>query len=99
VLGRWGGEQGGSTVVIGHTVHTGGGYLEHLDRFRPGQYIRLVGRVWTVRWNHPVDKGVVADHSARLFRQTGHARLVLVTCTDWDGVEFLSNQVLVALPA
>jgi len=92
------GSPSGQTLVTGHTVHTGGGALEHLDRFRPGQRIRVGGHVYTVRSNRTLDKDLVAQRAGRLFRQSGPARLVMVTCTDWDGTEFDANQVLVATP-
>jgi hypothetical protein len=44
-------------------------------------------------------KARIARSAARLFRQSGPARLVLLTCADWDGSRFLSNVVVLATPA
>ena len=32
----------GQTVVTGHTVHTGGGSMNQIDRLRPGQKVDVV---------------------------------------------------------
>jgi hypothetical protein len=44
------------------------------------------------------DKGSVAQDASRLFSQRVPGRLVLVTCEDWDGVRYLSNVVVTAVP-
>ncbi|NUR06141.1 MAG: hypothetical protein HOQ45_03930, partial [Nocardioidaceae bacterium] len=40
----------------------------------------------------------LARDAARLFSRRGPGRLVLVTCSDWNGQEYLSNAVVVAQP-
>jgi hypothetical protein len=41
----------------------------------------------------------LASHAQELFGQDhGRGRLVLVTCTDWDGVEYERNVVVLAKP-
>jgi hypothetical protein len=44
-------------------------------------------------------KQSLAQHARRLFRRSGPGRLVLVTCEDWNGEVYLSNQVVIAYPA
>ena len=40
----------------------------------------------------------LARDSAAIFEQGGPARLVLITCEDWDGTAYLSNVVVIATP-
>jgi hypothetical protein len=41
----------------------------------------------------------LADNSRKLFGQdTGSGRLVLVTCTDWNGASYDNNVVVFARP-
>jgi sortase (surface protein transpeptidase) len=85
-------------------VHDGPGALNYLARLRTGSPVlvrtatgeRLQYRARTVQ---TFSKGTIADRAARLFSQSGRARLVLVTCADWNGVRYLSNTVVVATPA
>lgn len=106
-LGWWAdgarpGARRGSALIAGHTVHTGGGALDDLERLRPGDAV-------TVRTDHgpiryTVDrvriyaKGRIAEDASRLFSQDVPGRLVLVTCEDWDGERYLSNVVVTASP-
>jgi LPXTG-site transpeptidase (sortase) family protein len=107
-LGWWqpGAEPGaetGSALIAGHTVHTGGGALDHLERLRRGSHVSVrtdqglihyvVQRVATYR------KGALADRAEELFSQEVPGRLVLVTCEDWDGERYLSNVVVTATPS
>jgi LPXTG-site transpeptidase (sortase) family protein len=106
-LGWWSdgartGAQRGSALVTGHTVHTGGGAMDDLERMHPGDRVT----VYTSRGIIPYDvrsvnvfgKGSIAQHAQRLFSQEVRGRLVLVTCEDWDGTRYLSNVVVVAKP-
>jgi Sortase domain len=90
-LGWWSdgartGAQLGSALVTGHTVHTGGGAMDDLERMRPGDRVT----VYTSRGIIPYDvrsvnvfgKGSIARHAQRLFSQEVPGRLVLVTCED-----------------
>jgi hypothetical protein len=43
-------------------------------------------------------KGELARRAQRLFDQDGPARLVLLTCEDWDGTAYRSNVVVLAEP-
>ena len=93
----------GQTVVTGHTVHTGGGSMNRIGRLRPGQKVDVVTRKGTMRYR--VRRVAVLSHSAlakasvRLFGQRGGSgRLVLVSCTDWNGSSYDSNVVVLASP-
>lgn len=106
-LGWWAdgavpGAKDGSSIITGHTVHTGGGALDNLERL-------VVGDVFTVRteagsidyWVSRVeiyDKSRVSRASSHLFNQSMRGRLVLITCEDWDGTGYNSNVVVIARP-
>lgn len=106
-LGWWAdgavpGAKDGSAIITGHTVHTGGGALDNLERL-------VVGDVFTVRtdagsidyWVSRVeiyDKARVSRASSHLFNQSMRGRLVLITCEDWDGTGYNSNVVVIARP-
>lgn len=107
VLGWWAdgarpGAARGSALVTGHTVHSGGGALDHLERLKPGD------RVWmrtdrdrigyAVRRVTVLGKGELAKRAQQVFDQEVPGRLVLITCEDWNGVEYLSNVVVTAVP-
>jgi LPXTG-site transpeptidase (sortase) family protein len=93
----------GGALITGHTVHTGGGAFDDLESLSAGD------DVW-VRTNHGVlryavsgvaiyRKASLARDAARIFRQSGPGRLVLITCEDWNGSTYLSNAVVFADPA
>jgi LPXTG-site transpeptidase (sortase) family protein len=107
-LGWWSagartGARQGSALVTGHTVHTGGGAMDNLERMRPGDRVTVyTGRgiiPYDIRSVEVFGKGSVARHAQRLFSQEVRGRLVLVTCEDWDGTRYLSNVVVVATPS
>ncbi|TCO50150.1 LPXTG-site transpeptidase (sortase) family protein [Kribbella antiqua] len=92
----------GSAVMTAHTVHTGGGAFDDLDKLRPGALVTVItstGRITyvvTSMTNYP--KQSLAKHATELFDQTTSGRLVLVTCEDWNGKVYLSNAVALAEP-
>lgn len=93
----------GSALITGHTVHTGGGALNSLDKASAGEKVTFVGdgekltyRVQSVKTYH---KQKLAQDAARLFSQSVPGRLVIITCEDWTGSEYLSNVVVTAAPA
>jgi LPXTG-site transpeptidase (sortase) family protein len=107
VVGWWSGgarpgAEVGSAVLTAHTVHTGGGAFDDLDKLRPGAIVTVItssGRftyVATSVVNYP--KRSLAKHAAELFDQATLGRLVLVTCEDWNGKVYLSNAVVIAEP-
>ncbi|MFG1624609.1 class F sortase [Kribbella sp. NPDC049227] len=92
----------GSAVITGHTVHNGGGAFDKLDQLVPGSVVvastgrgQLRYRVATVTTYR---KAALAKRATQLFDQNVRARLVLVTCEDWNGAVYLSNVVVIALP-
>jgi sortase (surface protein transpeptidase) len=93
----------GTALLTGHTVHTGGGALDHLALLRPGD--RIVVRTahsrlaYVVRSVRVLSKGSLWTHADRLFDQRVRGRLVVVTCADWDGARYLANVVVTAAPA
>jgi len=107
-LGWWAdgampGADRGSALVAGHSLHAGGGALQHLERLARGDRVvvrtdrgRVVYAVANVR---VYDKGTLAREAERVFSQEVPGRLVLITCEDWDGSRYLSNVVVVARPA
>jgi LPXTG-site transpeptidase (sortase) family protein len=105
-LGWWAGgakpgAMKGSALITGHTVHTGGGALDNLNDLRLGNEVIVLtdhGKL-TYRVIHVVDftKGHLADSAQRLFSQESRGRLVLITCSDWNGVQYLSNTVVTAI--
>lgn len=116
VLGWWAdgarpGAATGSALVVGHTVHSGGGALDDLESLDRGDPIHVRSRVrrggeeqsrttsYVVASVQVFRKGTLAERAADLFSQQVDGRLVLLTCEDWDGTRFLSNVVVTALPA
>ena len=92
----------GSAIITGHTVHTGGGAFDDLDRLTAGDAVTVTTGRSTI--NYVVAsvtvyrKKALAKQAARLFDQSVPGRLVLVTCEDWDGTAYLSNVVVIATP-
>jgi LPXTG-site transpeptidase (sortase) family protein len=93
----------GQTVLTGHTVHTGGGVMDHLGKLHKGQLVKVVTRKGTmvyrttrvVTWSKPE----LAKRSVELFgQQRKDDRLVLITCTGWTGEDYTSNVVVFAQP-
>ncbi len=93
----------GQTVLTGHTVHTGGGVMDNLGKLRRGQHVKVVTpkgamiykTTRVVTWS----KAELAKRSVRLFGQKrDDLRLVLITCTDWNGSSYDSNVVVFADP-
>jgi LPXTG-site transpeptidase (sortase) family protein len=93
----------GQTVMTGHTVHTGGGVMDDLGRLQPGQLVRVVTRAGTMDYSATkvvdLTKAQLARKSVELFGQDRRdGRLVLITCSRWNGHEYLSNTVVFARP-
>jgi LPXTG-site transpeptidase (sortase) family protein len=92
----------GGTLITGHTVHSGGGALDDLETLRRGDPVRVRTTRGVVRYSVTgvtvYRKASLARVSDRVFSQAGPHRLLLVTCEDWNGVEYLGNVVVLAEP-
>jgi LPXTG-site transpeptidase (sortase) family protein len=91
----------GQTLVTGHTVHTGGGVMNLLGDLRPGALIQIQTQAGVVDYKATkvfvYTKAEVSEHKQQLFgqdRQEG--RLVLVTCTGWNGHDYDANIIVFA---
>ena len=93
----------GSALVTGHTVHSGGGAMDDLEQLNDGDRVWMStdrGRIpYDVRKVVVLGKGKLVEQAERFFDQDVPGRLVLITCEDWNGVEYLSNVVVTATPA
>jgi len=101
VLGWWGSKAGakkGTTLLVGHTVHTGGGYLDDLEKVPVGSSVTLSGHQYHVVSNRVISKLKLAQIAPKLFSQNGQSRLVVVTCENYDPAtgHYDSNVVMVA---
>lgn len=94
------GDGQGTTILAGHTVHTGGGALDNLGAMEIGDFVRLDRPTQDVRYRvtsvTTYLKGTLARHAGQIFDQTGPERVALVTCGDWNGEMYLSNVVVIA---
>lgn len=107
-LGWWAdgarpGGRRGSALIAGHTVHGAAkGALDDLGRLRPGDPVTVATDRGRVRYDvvrvRVFPKASIARRAAQLFSQSVRARLVLLTCADWDGSRYLSNTVVLARP-
>lgn len=93
----------GQTIITGHTVHTGGGQLDHLGAIPQGAIIKVVtpgGTVWYRETEVRVyTKAQVAAQGQELFAQDGRPnRLELITCTGWTGSDYTGNVFVFAEP-
>jgi hypothetical protein len=87
VLGWWGrpsGAKHGTTLLTGHTVHTGGGTFDDLEDIPVGTVGSLSGVKYRVAEVQVLSKDALAAQAPVLFRQNGAPRLVLVTCEGYD---------------
>lgn len=93
----------GQTVITGHTVHTGGGALDRLPEITRGARVDVVTSSGRMRYRvvrvAVLDREQVARDALTLFGQDrGAGRLVLVSCTDWNGSSYDHNVVVLAAP-
>jgi LPXTG-site transpeptidase (sortase) family protein len=97
------GESRGSAVIVGHTVRNkGGGIFDDMADLNRGDTIEVDGSdsalTYRVKSIDVLAKGDLARHAEEIFAQTGAARLVIITCDDWDGRVWRSNIVTIAAP-
>lgn len=97
------GQRKGQTVLTGHTVSRGGGVMNRLGNLGRGEEVRVHddGRVVTYEVTRVFvySTAEVAEHAVELFGQDRRGgRLVLVTCTDWNGSDYESNIIVHGKP-
>jgi len=96
------GAERGTALLTGHTVSTGGGVFDDLERMRPGQRVEILsgGTRLSLRATSVTTypKAALAKHAAEIFDQTSTGRIALVTCEDWTGTDYQSNVVVLATP-
>ncbi len=101
--GREAGAERGTTVLTGHTVHTGGGAFDHLDELVPGDFVTVRTTNGPLRFRvtkvHKYRTGSLAQDARSIFRLSGPYRLLLITCSNWNGTIYLTNTVVTAVPA
>jgi LPXTG-site transpeptidase (sortase) family protein len=92
----------GSAVITGHTVHTGGGAFDDLDKLQKGDQVVVATARGSLRYRvtgiTTYRKQALATHAEEVFDQGVPGRLVLITCEDWNGKIYLSNVVVIAEP-
>jgi len=103
VLGWWGkpaGARTGTTLLTGHTVHTGGGELDDLGLTPVGSTARVAGVTYDVTSVRVVSKAQLARRAPVLFSQSGHPKLVIVTCEGYNPAtgEYAGSVVVTAKP-
>lgn len=97
------GETRGQAMLTGHTVSSGGGVMDDLGALSHGDRItvRTTGgrHVYRTTKVFEYTRAQVARNAHALFGQDRqHGRLVLVTCSDWDGDVYRSNTIVLAEP-
>jgi LPXTG-site transpeptidase (sortase) family protein len=97
------GARRGQVLVTGHTVHDGDGSMDAMGGVKAGDQVRLRRGGKTALYRTTAvavySKAEVAEQARKLFGQNrGHGRLVLVTCTDWNGDDYESNIIVFADP-
>lgn len=96
------GARRGTAVISGHTVSNGDGALDELHHLVTGDRIVVGtagGRIgYRVTEVVHYAKAQLARVAGQVFGQRVPGRLVLVTCTDFDGREYLGNTLAFARP-
>ena len=96
------GAQYGTAVITGHTVHTGGGALDHLDKLVVGDSLRVRTDAGWIRYvvqrARIYSTDALARNAEKIFRLDGPGRLVVITCDDWNGEFYESNALVIATP-
>lgn len=100
--GREAGVAAGSVVITGHTVNRGGGAFDNLGKLVRGDRISVrtaAGRIdYVVTVGRDLTTAELAADATKIFTFDGPGRLVLITCSDWDGEIYRSNAVVYATP-
>ncbi len=97
------GSDRGPAVLTGHTVSTGGGVMGRLGELRRGDRVVVRTPEGPIAYEtadvRVYSRAQLASAKEELFARRGDSRLVLITCTDWDGREYRRNVVVLATPA
>lgn len=93
----------GQTVITGHSLHEGDGALDSLRELEVGETVDLVTRKGRMRYavtrTQVLGYQAVAQRARRLFGQDRRdGRLVLVSCTGFNGTAYTSNVIVFARP-
>lgn len=96
------GDPAGTALLTGHTVHAGGGAFDDLEDLATGDRVEVSTTRRTITYRvasvQTLTREEVATRHRDLFDQGGAARLVLVTCEDWDGQAYQSSVIVTATP-
>lgn len=93
----------GRTVITGHTVHSGGGQMDHLGNLKPGDAVQVTADGGTIAYAvtqvFVLNKADVDRRANELVGQTRDPNiLVLISCTGWTGSGYTSNVFVYAKP-
>jgi LPXTG-site transpeptidase (sortase) family protein len=93
----------GAVVLTGHTVHDGDGVFDELAVLERSDVVEVTTPRGTLTYVvtevRDLSKAQLASVASDLFGSSGRARVVLVTCTDWDDGQYLGNTVVVGVPS
>lgn len=96
------GDAQGTALLTGHTVHYGGGAFDHLASLVAGDHFRIRTAkgviTYVVQGVRKYTTGRLARDSKSLFRITGDPRVLLITCSNWNGTIYLDNTVVTGVP-
>jgi LPXTG-site transpeptidase (sortase) family protein len=93
----------GQTLITGHTVRVGDGALDRIGELARGSRVEVRAAAGTASYRVTdvvtYDRAQVAAQAHELFGQDRtDGRLVLVTCTDWNGEVWERNIIVLAQP-
>jgi LPXTG-site transpeptidase (sortase) family protein len=93
----------GQTLITGHTVRVGDGAMDRIGELGSGARVEVRAASGTAAYRVSdvvtYDRAEVADRAQELFGQDrDDGRLVLVTCTDWNGEVWERNIIVLAQP-
>lgn len=97
------GDRTGQTVITGHTVSTGGGAMDPMVDVEPGSTVDVETNEGTMRYRvtekEVVTRPDLAERAEEIFGQdVTKGRLVIVTCTNWNGAVWEDNLVVYGTP-
>lgn len=108
VIGWWRegpkiGSEAGTVLLTGHTMHLGGGAFDDLGQMSPGDTFVVtsagVSYTYAVTAVTAYTKGDLAKVARTLFRLDGPPEVLLITCSNWTGTQYLDNVVVTGVPA